>query len=254
MTTEYDNAPINISKKKDTISISKKETVSLTKKSGTVSISKKTNIINITKKVPVYQITKQQGNSFGPLMINLNWTARPSLLNNRLGFIGIIKSMISQSGAIDLDLGILYEMKNGEAGSLQALGGDFGSFNAPPFVHLSGDDRTGENPDGETATINGPHWVKIKRLLVYTYIYDGAINWNDTDAIVTVQNPSPSEPDIVVHVADGQNPNRRCCAIAMLTNDKDNIVITRLCEYFFDQSHMDKTYQWGLTWKEATKT
>ncbi|MCD8493989.1 MAG: hypothetical protein LRY39_00905 [Alphaproteobacteria bacterium] len=59
---------------------------------------------------------------------------------------------------VDLDLGCLYEMQDGTRGALQAFGEKFGNLNAPPYITLSGDERTG-NKEGndEFLTINGAH-------------------------------------------------------------------------------------------------
>ncbi|MCD8520333.1 MAG: hypothetical protein LRY57_03425 [Alphaproteobacteria bacterium] len=44
---------------------------------------------------------------------------------------------------IDLDLGCLYELQDGTRGALQAFGDKYGNFDAPPYISLSGDERTG---------------------------------------------------------------------------------------------------------------
>src|SRR3546814_10682737 len=60
--------------------------------------------------------------TFGEIILNLNWTQA----EQKKGFFG--------GGAknIDLDLGVLFELKNGDKGVIQALGNTFGSFNYDP--------------------------------------------------------------------------------------------------------------------------
>ena len=78
-------------------------------------------------------LTKKTSSGLGEILVNLNWNA---------GKKGILSGLLGSSG-IDLDLGCLYELKDGRKGSVQALGNSFGSLQYPPFVALDGDDRTG---------------------------------------------------------------------------------------------------------------
>ena len=73
---------------------------------------------------------EKKGASFGEITVNLNWS------RGRKGFFG-------GGNAIDLDLGCLLELTGGRVGVVQALGRVFGSFDQPPFIALSGDDRRG---------------------------------------------------------------------------------------------------------------
>ncbi|HAP79624.1 MAG TPA: tellurium resistance protein, partial [Ruminococcus sp.] len=65
----------------------------------------------------------KSGNTLGEILINLNWS-QPK------------KSFFSAVRAIDLDLGCLYEMKDGRKGSIQALGNNFGSLERFPYIAL----------------------------------------------------------------------------------------------------------------------
>ncbi|MEM9469832.1 MAG: hypothetical protein AAF988_06695, partial [Pseudomonadota bacterium] len=53
---------------------------------------------------------------------------------------------------VDLDVGCLYELQDGQRGAIQAFGKRFGSFDEPPFMALSGDERTGDT-EGEDEMI-----------------------------------------------------------------------------------------------------
>ena len=119
-----------------------------------VSLEKKGQAISLEKK----------GSSFGEIVINLNWTRGK-------------KSFFGGGTAIDLDLGCLLEMTDGQKGVVQALGRQFGAFHDPPFIQLDGDDRTGDVSQGETMRINGAEWQWIKRVAIFANIYDGVPNW-----------------------------------------------------------------------------
>jgi tellurite resistance protein TerA len=103
---------------------------------------------------------EKKGSSFGEIVVNLNWT------RGKRGFFG-------GGNAIDLDLGCLFELADGRKGVVQALGNVFGAFDRPPFIALSGDDRTGDVAAGETLRINGARWSELRRIAIFANIYDG---------------------------------------------------------------------------------
>src|SRR3546814_16132005 len=94
-----------------------------------VSIKK----ITLEKSSPSVSL-KKTGDTLGEIILNLNWTQA----EQKKGFFG--------GGAqnIDLDLGVLFELKNGDKGVIQALGNTFGRFNYDPWIKLDGDNRTGD--------------------------------------------------------------------------------------------------------------
>ena len=136
--------------------------------------------INLQKGQKV-NLKKASTKGLGQILVNLNWNSKPQ---NK----GLFGSLFGSSG-IDLDLGCLYELKDGSKGAIQALGNNFGSFNRPPYIVLDGDDRTGSVATGENLRINGDEISNIKRILIYTYIYEGVANWKEADAIVTIKYP-----------------------------------------------------------------
>ena len=137
--------------------------------------------INLSKGQKI-NLQKQSSRSLGEILINLNWNVRPKKT-------GFFSSLFGNSQSIDLDLGCLYELKNGKKGTVQALGRSFGSLVRPPYISLDGDDRTGANLSGENIRIDGNKVAEIKRVLVYTFIYEGVANWQEADAVVTVKYP-----------------------------------------------------------------
>lgn len=188
------------------------------------------------------------GGGLGEIAINLNWHQQPQ--TKKQGLLASIFGGGGGTGGIDLDLGCLYEMKDGEIGCVQALGNDFGSLSRRPWIALDGDDRTGSSAGGETLRVNGKMASKIKRILVYTFIYEGVANWQQADGVVTVK--CPGSPDIIVRM-DEYGSSKAMCAIAMLENINDTFSVEKLVHFFSGHKSMDKAYHWGLRWEPGSK-
>ena len=188
------------------------------------------------------------GGGLGEIAINLNWHQQPQ--TKKQGLLASIFGGGGGAGGIDLDLGCLYELQDGKIGCVQALGNDFGSLSRRPWIALDGDDRTGSNAAGETLRVNGKMASKIKRILVYTFIYEGVANWQQADGVVTVK--CPGSPDIIVRM-DEYGSSMRMCAIAMLENINDTFSVEKLVQFFGGHKMMDAAYHWGLRWEAGSK-
>ena len=183
---------------------------------------------------------EKRGASIGEILINLNWS-QPV----KRGFF----SRTPQP--IDLDLGCLYELKNGAKGAVQALGNGFGSLTQPPYIALDGDDRTGTSSEGENLRVNGTMISQIKRILVYTFIYDGVANWQEANGIVTVKYPGAQ--DIIVRM-DEYGTSQKMCAIALFENQNDQTFsVEKIVRFYDGHSHMDRAFNWGLKWVPGRK-
>jgi tellurite resistance protein TerA len=205
-----------------------------------VSLSK----VSLDKQRPSIDLEKRS-EGFGEIRINLNWNQKKpagGLFGKWLGG--------EASQAVDLDLGCLYELNNGQKGVVQALGHCFGDFDTSPFIQLMGDDRTGAQHDGEWLRVNGRYWSKVRRLLIFAFIYRGVPNWSATDAVVTLY--VPGEPDIQVALTEGQS-ERRMCGIALLENRGGAIHVARELCYVGHHAALDERYAWGLRWKAGSK-
>ncbi|MBR6014271.1 MAG: TerD domain-containing protein [Selenomonadaceae bacterium] len=185
------------------------------------------------------KITKNK-NGLGEIVINLNWS-QPS----QSGFF----SQFLNRG-IDLDLACLYELKSGEIGAVQALGNLFGDLNSPPYIALDGDDRTGNNAGGETIRVNGKFINKIERILIFTFIYSGAANWEEAKGIVTVK--CPGNPDLIVRM-DDYGSKKPTCAIALLENVGGTFSVEKIVNFYYDSQQMDEDFDWGLNWTVGRK-
>jgi tellurite resistance protein TerA len=213
-----------------------------------VSLSK----VTLEKRGDKVSLEKKQAQGFGKIRVNLNWNQRP-VAAEKAGFFS--KMGGGKTDAIDLDLGCLYEMANGQKGVVQALGDCWGKYEQRPFIHLAGDDRSGAVSEGENLFINGDSFDQIRRVLVYTFIYRGAPNWAATDGVVTIE--LPNQPSVEVRLDQGGGQSM--CAIAMIENVGGKLQVTKLIDYIPNQgkvsSHeeMDKKYGFGLRWRTGSK-
>ncbi len=217
--------------------------IDYTKGSGSqgrgVSLSK----VTLTKNAPTVSLSKQQGGSAGgELRVNLNWNSRPASG-------GLFKR---QAQGIDLDLACLYELSNGQKGVVQALGDSFRSRNeGAPIISLDGDDRTGQSAGGENLRIDLSRLGEIRRILVFTYIYEGTPNWAGASAIVTLYPQGGAPIEIQLDEAD---PSARTCAIALLESTGADLSVRREVRYVKGtQSALDAAYGWGMNWTKGRK-
>lgn len=93
---------------------------------------------------------------------------------------------------------------------------------------------------------------RIKRVLVYTFIYDGAVNWKEADGIVTVKYQRNSAQDIIVRM-DEYSTTQKMCAIALLENLNDTFSVEKIVRFFDGHKDMDMSFDWGLEWVPARK-
>lgn len=228
--------PINTQKASTPPPIPANPSVNLSK----ITLTKNQSSINLTKR-----------DDFGKISVNLNWNQRPNT-DNAAPKKGLLSDLFKQHGAsgIDLDVGAMIHLKNGEKTLIQALGDRFGSLQAPPYVCLRADDRTGQVSGGEWLDINGQQWAQIEEVFIFAFIYEGAPNWAQTDGVVTIH--VPSQPPIETRLTEGAG-NMPMCAIARLVNQQGSINVERINQYFKGHQEMDKAFNWGFSWKRGRK-
>ncbi|RFU19283.1 TerD family protein [Geodermatophilus marinus] len=214
-----------------------------------VSLSK----VTLTKAAPSVSLTKTAGTS-GVLRVNLNWNARPQGAAPGGGFLKRLAAAAS-GGAIDLDLGCLYEYADGSKGVIQALGNAFRGQHTLPngelVAWLDGDDRSGRSTGGENLLIDLRHTAHIRRILVFALIYQGVPNWGAADAVVTM-HPA-SGPQVEVRL-DEPDPRARICAVAQFANEGGQLVVHREVRYVHGgQDVLDRRYGWGMEWAPGRK-
>ena len=184
----------------------------------------------------------------GEIVINLDW--------NKGGFF---KSLFGN--AVDLDLGCFYEMRNGKKNLIDGLqfahghGGNRnqvtrqGCYDQDPYIWHTGDDLDGSL--GETILVNPNGVNQIKRIIVYTFIYEGVAKWSDTNAVVKIK--VPGSEDVIVQMGQ-QSSDKRFCAIAQLNFGTDNsITVKKLVTFHDGHSDCDRTYGWGFNYEPGSK-
>ncbi|TSD46062.1 tellurium resistance protein [Rhodococcus sp. KBS0724] len=209
---------------------------------GSVNLSK----ITLTKAAPTVNLAKA-GERQGNMRVNLNWSqgAAPK----KTGFLAKLAG--AGSGAVDLDLGCLYELADGSKGVVQALGNSFGALNTPPYIMLDGDDRSGSNTGGENMHINLADPSVFRRILIFAMIYDGAPNWAAVDGVVTLIPTSGPQVEVRLDSASNQ---ARICAIAFIQSSGQGVSVTREVQYINgSQSDLDRAYSWGMQWSAGRK-
>lgn len=206
--------------------------------------------VTLTKDTPSVSLSKQGGTS-GAMRVNLSWQVRKQFQ----GWGAKLGRAVAMHGDLDLDLCALYELTDGRKGVVQALGNAFGALHQPPYIHLDGDDRTG-GTSGENLTINLDHKDRLRRVVIFVTIYEGARSFADLDATVTLQ-PQHGAP-IDFSLGECTVPST-VCALALITNTGSDLVVQREARFLVPergvspQRTIDYTYGWGMNWTPGRK-
>ncbi|GHV72615.1 hypothetical protein FACS1894201_02880 [Bacteroidia bacterium] len=191
-------------------------------------------------------LTKGSDNASQEIVINLNWTQKK-------GF---------WASAVDLDLGVWYELQDGSKSCIDGLqfahgkGGAKnqatrqGCYTQKPWIWHSGDDQSGSSAEGENILINPQGISDLKRITVYTFIYEGAAKWDETNAVVTVK--VSGNPDIVVEMGK-QDRSQKFCAITEILFDSNSMTVRKLVTFHGGHSDCDKAYNWGMLYRAGSK-
>ncbi|KAA6300716.1 MAG: hypothetical protein EZS26_003150 [Candidatus Ordinivivax streblomastigis] len=190
-------------------------------------------------------LTKRGENFSQEIIINLNWSQKPS---KKSFFTGLFDS----NSNIDLDLGCFYELNDGTKFAIDGLqfshgrGGSRnnvtrqGCFTEKPWIWHTEDDRSGTADAGENILVNPQGLSDLKRILVYCFIFEGAVKWTETDAIVTIK--VPDNPDIIVEMGK-QYSALKFCAVAEISFDSNNsMTVKKLVTFHDGHSGCDQVY------------
>ncbi|MDR0864365.1 MAG: stress protein [Candidatus Symbiothrix sp.] len=198
-------------------------------------------------------LTKDGDNASKEIVINLNWTQ---------GQQSSWSKFWNGNKSIDLDLGVWYELQNGAKSCIDGLqfargqGGarnkvtKQGCYTQKPWIWHSGDDQSGSSAEGENILINPRGLSDLKRITVYTFIYEGVAKWAETNAVVTVK--VPGNPDIIVEMGN-QYSLQTFCAIAEIVFDSNSMTVKKLVTFHGGHSDCDKAYSWNLQWRAGSK-
>ncbi|HET6356965.1 TerD domain-containing protein [Streptomyces sp. NBC_00885] len=206
--------------------------------------------VTLTKDTPSVSLTKQGGTS-GAMRVNLSWQVRKQFQ----GWGAKLGRAVAMHGDLDLDLCALYELTDGRKGVVQALGNAFGALHQPPYIHLDGDDRTG-GTSGENLTINLDHKDRLRRVVIFVTIYQGARSFADLDATVTLQPQHGAAIDF--SLGECTVPST-VCALALITNTGSDLVVQREARFLVPergvspQRTIDYAYGWGMNWTPGRK-
>ncbi|MEV7426627.1 MULTISPECIES: TerD family protein [unclassified Streptomyces] len=207
--------------------------------------------VTLTKEAPSVSLAKQGGTS-GSMRVNLSWRSRKQLK----GWGAKLGGAFAPQSELDLDLCALYELTDGRKGVVQALGNAFGALDRAPYIHLDGDDRTGGSDSGENLTINLDHKDRLRRLVIFVTIYEGASSFADLDATVTLQ-PQHGAP-IDFSLGECTVPST-VCSLALITNTGSDLVVQREARFLVPergvspQRTIDYAYGWGMNWTPGRK-
>ncbi|MFW2136325.1 hypothetical protein ACK2M7_08615 [Chryseobacterium sp. TY4] len=194
------------------------------------------------------------GSSNKEIIINLNWSQEKSK--------GFMSKMFGGNQEVDLDLGIFYELNNGEKKCIDGLqfskgrGGskdrvtNQGCYTQKPWIWHTGDDRGASAGSGENILVNPAGLGDIKRLIVYCFIYNGAAKWSETNAVVTIK--VPDNPEVEVEMGK-QNDTRNFCAIAEINFLPGAMQVKKLVTFHNHHQDCDRAYNWGFEWSAGSK-
>ena len=183
------------------------------------------------------------------IRIGLGWNN--IIMQQAEGLFSQLIKKIKKTG-VDLDLGCLYELKNGDRGCLQAFGEMYGSYSNAPFIKHAGDERTGDSEGlDEEMFVNGDKWDEIERILVYCYIYDGPQVWEKIIPDVCVTVPGH---EAVHFKLTSYKDTRPICALVSLKNENGGIALQAHAEYYRGHPDMDRAFGFGLNWEEGEKS
>ena len=195
-------------------------------------------------------LTKGGKTITGEIKINLDWS-KGNFFKQLFG------------SAIDLDLGCFYELRDGKKMLIDGLqfshgrGGRKdqqtrqGCYTQSPYIWHQGDDRGGSSESGETILVNSIGVSNIKRIIVYTFIYEGVAKWSETNAVVKVSVPGCE--DVVVQMGNQSNEKKFCAIASIEVKDDNTMEVQKLITFHYNHSDCDKYYGWGFNYAPGSK-
>ncbi len=206
------------------------------------------NFLGTTGQVEIFN---PRAGGYDKIRIGAAWR---NIQVEQAGFFGRLFKKARRVG-VDLDIGCLYELQNGHRGCIQAFGNMFGAYDGEPYINLSSDDRTGcdHDDDGgedEILSVNGKKWPEIKRILIYLYIYDGAINWAEVQPQIQVRVPDEKPVVVTLHT---DRSELAVCVAAGIENVRNGMRVTNYTEYYPGHAEMDRAHGFGIDWEDGVK-
>jgi len=209
--------------------------------------------VNLDKRGDSYSIPLLKKGEQRDIICNLNW----SQFTAKSGFFSRIFSK-----GIDLDLGVFFELTNGQTGLIDGLqfahgqGGTRsqiskqGSYDHSPWVWHAGDDRTGSSNAGEFIYVNPKGLKDIKRLQFYATIHNSDVSWAETNAEISVN--IPGHPHVTINLNSEFN-TKSLCLFCTIKFTSIGIEVSNQTSFHNGRPDADKQYDWGFTYREGTK-
>ncbi|MDR1471699.1 MAG: TerD family protein [Synergistaceae bacterium] len=198
--------------------------------------------VTLEKRGESKRIDLSKRDSPAPVHINLQWDEAEG------GKRGLWGRLSGRASAVDLDLGCMYRMKNGDCGVVQPLGDSFGSKSSAPYIFLDKDDRTGAASDGENMYVYRPDDIDL--MVIFAMIYEGTAEFSSVNGRVTLRDGRDFEIVVPLNNPDG---GHRFCAVARVERDGNGVRITKDEMYFAGHRECDSHYGFGFNWKVCRK-
>jgi tellurite resistance protein TerA len=206
----------------------------------TVSLGK----VTLEKKGAQRTVSLDKSRPTQTIHVNLNWEAPAQ---PRKGLLGTLFGGGAASEP-DLDLGCMYRLKDGSAGVIQPLGGNFGARDRPPFIFLDKDDRSGAAADGENLYFHRPQDVDLA--IVFAMIYEGAEDFVQVGGRMTLHDAAGGETLIRLSAPER---GHTFCVVASLRPAAGGVVITKEERYFTGHPEADRAFGFGFNWRPGSK-
>lgn len=197
--------------------------------------------VNLAKRGASQAVNLKKGGGSQPIHINLNWDQQQPKK-------GFLSSILSAGGSVDLDLGCMFLMTDGQKGVIQPLGERFGSRTSPPYIHLDKDDRSGAASDGENMYLFRPDL--IERVVVFAMIYEGTANFATVNGRLTIRDEHGGEIFVPLNTPDS---SKHFCAVVSIRRDSGSILITKEERYFKGHKDCDEAFGFGFRWVAGEK-
>jgi tellurite resistance protein TerA len=149
---------------------------------------------------------------------------------------------------VDLDIGCFYWATDGSRGAVQSVGGrgpdprSATTADGRELLTLSSD-RTDGGSDGERLVLHRPGSISF--LVVHTSIYDGAADFREVGARISVRSGRRTLAGITL---TSPAPGLDWCAVVVLGPDGPRLHLAHEERYFRSAFHADRHYGLGLSW------
>ncbi len=168
---------------------------------------------------------------FGPVQFRFSWHQR-----------------LATRAAVKMDVGCFWELQDDQKGQINRSSHQIGSLAAPPHIAL---DKT-LYQDGafyeETLRIDGDQWVKIRRILFYASILEGASPWDALDTQIKLS--MPGQPEITADLVT-QEKSGPVVPLLLLENRSDQLRVSLPGGCYDSHVSLDSAFDFQLGWQNA---